>query len=174
MQLRDALEDDLPEIVGIYNSTIPTRVATADTRPISVADRESWLRERDAARRPLWVAEDSGAMASGAMASGAIAGWLSVDDFKVRPAYHPTAEVAVYVAESHRGRGVGRLLVGEAVRRGPELGVKTLIAGVFAHNAASLGLFEGFGFERWAYMPRVAELDGMERDLVYLGLRLAG
>lgn len=162
MQLRDAAEADLPEIVGIYNSTVPTRVATADTRRISVADRESWLRDRDAARRPVWVAEDS----------GATAGWLSLDDFKVRPAYHPTAEVAVYVSESHRGRGVGRLLVGEAVRRGPEFGVKTLIAGIFAHNAASLGLFEGFGFERWAHLPRVAELDGVERDLVYLGLRL--
>jgi phosphinothricin acetyltransferase len=32
---------------------------------------------------------------------------------------------------------------------------------------------EGFGFERWAYYPRVAELDGMERDLVVMGLRLA-
>jgi phosphinothricin acetyltransferase len=63
-------------------------------------------------------------------------------------------------------------LVEEAIRRGPALGLKTLTAGVFAHNEASVKLFEGFGFERWAHFPRVAELDGVERDLVIMGLRL--
>jgi phosphinothricin acetyltransferase len=29
-----------------------------------------------------------------------------------------------------------------------------------------------FGFEQWGYLPRVAELDGIERDLVYLGKRV--
>jgi phosphinothricin acetyltransferase len=101
-----------------------------------------------------------------------MAGWLALGDFNPRPAYHATAEIAVYIAEGWRGSGVGRLLVGEAIRHGPELGVQTLIAGVFAHNEASLGLFESFGFSRWAHMPRVAEMDGVERDLVYLGLRL--
>ena len=163
MRIRDAAAGDLPSIVEIYNSTIPYRTATADTRQISVADREEWFHERDFRRRPVWIADDSGEMA----------GWLALGDFNSRPAYHPTAEVAVYVAESHRGRGVGRLLVKEAVRRAPEFGIKTMIAGVFAHNAASIGLFESFGFERWAHMPRVAELDGVERELVYLGLRLA-
>jgi phosphinothricin acetyltransferase len=78
----------------------------------------------------------------------------------------------VYVREGHRGGGVGRRLIGEAIRRCPELGVKTLIAGIFAHNEPSVGLFESFGFRRWARFPRVAELDGVERDLVVLGLRL--
>lgn len=164
MDLRDATAEDLPEIVGIYNSTVPTRTATADTSPVSVESRRGWLLDRDE-RRPVWVAEPG--------ASGTMAGWLALDDFKGRPAYRPTAEVAVYVAEPHRGSGVGRLLVGEAVRRGPAFGIKTLIAGVFAHNAASLGLFEGFGFTRWGHLPGVAELDGVKRDLVYLGLRLA-
>ena len=35
-------------------------------------------------------------------------------------------------------------------------------------------LFDGFGFKRWALLPRVAELDGIERDLVFIGLRIAG
>ncbi len=33
-------------------------------------------------------------------------------------------------------------------------------------------LFREFGFEPWAHFPTVAELDGIERDLVVLGLRL--
>lgn len=164
MEVRDATSEDLPGMVEIYNSTVPTRLATADTAPVSVEARKVWFHDRDG-RRPVWVADPG--------TPGGMAGWLALDDFKERPAYHPTAEVAVYVAEPHRGSGVGRLLVGEAVRRAPALGIKTLIASVFAHNAASLGLFEGFGFTRWGHLPRVAELDGMDRDLVYLGLRLA-
>ena len=60
----------------------------------------------------------------------------------------------------------------EAVRRAPEFGLKTLTGGIFAHNEPSRKLLEGFGFERWARFPRVVELDGVERDLVILGLRL--
>jgi phosphinothricin acetyltransferase len=43
---------------------------------------------------------------------------------------------------------------------------------VFAHNAPSIALFERHGFVRWGLLPGVAELDGVERDLAILGLRL--
>jgi phosphinothricin acetyltransferase len=161
--IRDAVEDDLSEIVEIYNSTVPSRLVTADTDPVTVEGRLSWFREHDPGRRPLWVAEEA----------GRIVGWLSLGDFyDGRPAYHATAEVGVYVREGFRGGGVGRRLVEEALRRAPDLGISTLTAGAFGHNEPSLGLFEGFGFERWARFPRVAELDGVERDLVVLGLRV--
>lgn len=161
--LRDAVEADLPRIVEIYNSTIPTREVSADTEPITVESRLRWFREHDPSRRPLWVAEED----------GEVIGWLSLGDFyDGRPAYHATAEVGVYVAEGWRGKGIGRWLVAEAIRRAPELGISTLTAGIFGHNAPSLALFASFGFERWAFFPGVAELDGMERDLVILGLRL--
>jgi L-amino acid N-acyltransferase YncA len=73
--------------------------------------------------------------------------------------------------EPSRG-GIGRRLLGEAIQRAPQFGLKTLTAGAFAHNVPSLKLFEDFGFERWAHYPKVAELDGVERDLGVLGLRL--
>ena len=162
MEIRDATEVDLPAIVGIYNSTVPGRMATADTEPIPVESRKAWLREHGG-RRPVWIAEEG----------GEIMGWIALSDFQNgRPAYDATAEVGVYVGEGRRGKGIGRLLLDEAIRRAPGLGLKTLTAGVFGHNEPSLRLFEGFGFERWARFPGVAEVDGVERDLVVLGLRL--
>jgi L-amino acid N-acyltransferase YncA len=100
------------------------------------------------------------------------AGWFSFEDFRKRAAYHTTAEVSVYVSGEHRRKGVGRRLLEEAISRAPDLGLKTLTGGIFGHNEPNIKLFEGLGFERWAHYPRVAELDGVERDLVVLGLRL--
>ena len=162
MEIRDASLTDLPAIVEIYNSTVASRMVTADPEPISVESRRAWFHQHDPESRPIWVAE----------VNGEIAGWFSFEDFRKKPAYHATAEVSVYVAEKYRRQGVGRRLLEEAIRRAPALGLKTLTAGAFAHNGPSLRLFEGFGFERWAYYPRVAELDGIEWDLVVMGLRL--
>ena len=108
----------------------------------------------------------------GGEADGGIVDWFSFEPFRERPAYRATAEVSVYVAEGHRRKGIGRCLLAEAIRRAPGFGFKTLTAGAFGHNGPSLELFEGFGFERWAFYPGVAELDGIERDLVVLGLKL--
>ena len=163
MKVRDAVAADLPAIVEIYNSTIPGRMVSADTEPVSVEQRLGWFDEHEPSRRPIWVAEEG----------GEVIGWLSLSEFfDRRPAYRATAEIGVYIREDHRGEGLGRRLVEEAIRRGPELGLKTLTAGAFAHNAASIRLFERMGFREWAHFPRVAELDGVERDLVVLGLRL--
>jgi L-amino acid N-acyltransferase YncA len=138
MHLRDATARDLPAIVEIYNSAVSTRVSTADTESVSVESRSAWFGEHEPSRRPIWVMEDK----------GEIVGWLSLSDFyDGRPAYHATAEIGVYVDRDHRREGVGKRLVEEAIRRAPELGLKTLTAGAFTHNGANIGLFEDFGFE---------------------------
>jgi phosphinothricin acetyltransferase len=163
MTLRLATSVDLPAIVAIYNAAIPGRMATADTEPVTVASREAWFREHAPARRPLLVLEEA----------GAVTGWVSLQSFYGRPAYQGTAEVSVYVSADQQRRGLGRRLLEEAVRIAPTVGVQTLLGFVFGHNLPSLRLFEGQGFARWAHLPRVAVLDGQDRDLVILGRRLA-
>ena len=163
MRLRDATMEDLASIVEIYNSTIPSRIVSADTEPVSIEQRLPWFHAHDPARRPILVAEEK----------GEVVGWISLSDFyDGRPAYHQTAEIGIYVREGHRSRGIGGYLLEETIRRAPDLGVKTLTAGAFGGNEPSLRLFERFGFEKWAHFPRVAELDDTEQDLVVLGRRL--
>ena len=71
-----------------------------------------------------------------------------------------------------RGRGLGKTFLRRAIDRAPAYGVRTLLGFIFGHNDASLALFDRFGFTRWGELPRVASLDGIERDLVIVGLRL--
>lgn len=162
MLCRDALEGDLPAIIDIYNSTIPGMMVTADTEPITVNDRLAWFREHERGFRPLWVVEDG----------GKVVAWLSFQSFYGRPAYRATAEISIYVAGDYRKRGIGSELLKRAIDHSPGIDVKTLMGFIFAHNEPSLMLFEKFGFERWGHLPKVAELDGIERDLVIVGLRL--
>lgn len=162
LTIRDARGADLPAIVAIYNASIPGRMATADTAPVTVEQRLPWFREFDPARRPLWVAADAG---------GAVLGWLSLRSFYGRPAYAATVEVGVYTAPAAQRRGVGRTLLAHALARTHALRIRTLLAFVFAHNAPSIALFERHGFARWGLLPGVAELDGIARDLAILGHR---
>ena len=163
MPIRDAVESDLAAIVEIYNATIPSRRVTADTQPVTVESRLAWFRDRDWQSRPLWVMEQE----------QTVVGWLSFQSFYGRPAYQATAEVSVYVAEAYQRRGIGQKLLQTAIQRSPQLGLKTLLGFIFGHNQPSLQLFEKFGFRQWGYLPQVARLDSIERDLVIMGRRIS-
>ncbi|MDG0812520.1 GNAT family N-acetyltransferase [Cohnella rhizosphaerae] len=154
--------DDLPDIVSIYNATIPGRQVTADLEPVSVESRIGWFEAHRQDRHPLWVLR----------AEGRVAGWLSFSSYHSRAAYDATVELSIYVSEAERGRGLGGMLIRHAIAAAPPLGVKTLVGLVFGHNEPSLRLLGKHGFERWGLLPRVAELDGIERDLVIVGLRV--
>lgn len=163
MTIRDAQPTDLPAIVEIYNSIIPGRMVTADLEPVTVESRKPWLQAHDPTRRPIWVLEDN----------GAVIAWLSFDTFYARAAYDGTAMVAIYVAESRRGKGIGRTFLTRAIEHAPRLGVRVLLGYIFAHNEPSLRLFRSFDFERWALLPGVTRLDGVDRDVVIMGKRVA-
>ncbi len=164
---RIARADDLPAIVFIYNSTVASRQATADTEPVTVDSRRRWFCEHDSQNRPLWVALDSDANIP-----GDIAGWLSFSSFYGRPAYAGTVELSIYIHEAARRKGLGQYLLREAIRFAPTISANTLLGFVFGHNTPSLRLFASFGFEQWGKLPRVATLDRTDRDLIILGKRL--
>lgn len=166
---RIARPDDLPAIVAIYNSTVASREVTADTEPVTVASRQAWFDEHDPARRPLWVIHD----AADSSPAPAVLGWMSYSNFYGRPAYAGTAELSIYIDEAWRGKGIGRYCLEQGIAYAPTIAVHTLLGFIFGHNAASLALFRKYGFDTWANLPRVANLDGVERDLIILGRRVA-
>ncbi len=161
-KIRDANLEDLKMIVDIYNTSIPGQLATADLEEVTVESRLTWFHEHNSHHRPLWVLEED----------GVIVGWLSFQSFYGRPAYNATAEVSIYLDPSVHGKGYARVLMDLAILECPKLEIKTLLAFVFGHNTPSLKLFENYQFERWAHLPKIANMDGVERDLVILGKRI--
>ena len=159
---RDATIDDLPRIVDIYNSTVPTRMVTADTEPVSVESRLNWFHEHNAATRPLWIIEED---------KNSI-GWISFQSFYGRPAYAATAEISIYLDSSQRGKGIGKKVLQYSIDQAKALGIKTLLGYIFAHNEPSLKLFRQLGFEEWAMLPDIAVLDRVERSLKILGRKI--
>ncbi|MBT2658195.1 N-acetyltransferase [Bacillus sp. ISL-18] len=161
--IRDAEQNDMSTIIEIYNSTISGRMVTADLEPVSVESRMPWFNEHSAEFRPLWVVETN----------GEICAWVSFQSFYGRPAYNATAEVSIYIHHDFRGKKLGKYLIQKALDACPTLGIKTLLGFIFGHNQPSIKLFTSFGFEKWAHLPNVAELDGIERDLLILGKRVS-
>ncbi|WP_339279275.1 N-acetyltransferase family protein [Paenibacillus sp. FSL W8-1187] len=162
--LADARPEDLPAIVDIYNTTIAGRMVTADLEPVTPVQRQAWYDEHSPDFRPLWVLKDG---------QGAVVAWLSYQSFHPRAAYNGTAEISIYLSPALRGQGLGGRLLQRAIDACPGLGIHSLVGLVFGHNEPSLRLFEKHGFDVWGRLPRVAVLDGVERDLVYVGRKIS-
>lgn len=160
MTFRDATLEDLPKIVEIYNSTVASRLVTADLEPVSVESKLDWFSEHNSETRPLWMVVDS---------HEKTIGWVSFQDFYGRPAYQKTAEISIYIDEKFRDKGFGRQILELSIDKCPSLGIENLLAFIFAHNLPSLTLFEKFGFKLWANLKNIAELDGEKRNLIILG-----
>jgi L-amino acid N-acyltransferase YncA len=162
LQYRIATLDDLPAIVDIYNSTVPGRMVTADTSPVTVESRIHWFEAHSPEKRPLWMITDADASV----------GWMSFQSFYGRPAYDGTAEISIYLQESARGKGYGKAILQHALSACPSLHIHTLLGFIFAHNLPSIQLFEKAGFEEWAHLPEIALLDGQYRSLKILGKKI--
>jgi phosphinothricin acetyltransferase len=159
---KNAVLEDLPAIVEIYNSTIEGRMVTADTEPVSIKSREDWFHEHEPLRRPLWKV----------MMNENMIGWVSFQSFYGRPAYQATAEISIYLEEKARGKGFGKKILKYAMESCASLEIKTLLGFIFAHNLPSVELFKRMGFEIWGQFPGIATLDEKERDLIIVGKRI--
>jgi len=95
---RNANLQDLERIVEIYNSTISSRMVTADIEPVSVEA------EYDGFVNTLPI---NALYGSSKTKNREIIGWVSFQSFYGRPAYDATIELSIYLEVSHRSKGLG-------------------------------------------------------------------
>ncbi len=162
VEFKYAKQEDLPAIVATYNSTVASRLVTADLEPVTVESKQAWFDAHSDTKRPLWILLDN----------DVYAGWMSFNSFYGRPAYDGTVEVSIYLEENHRNKGLGKICLQKAIDESPRYRIHSLLGFIFGHNAASLKLFKQFGFETWAHFPGVANMDGVMRDLIILGKKV--
>ena len=163
MLFRNALQNDLPIIVEIYNSTVAGRMVTADTEPVTVESRQHWFDEHSPDKHPLWMVEDE---------TTSIIGWVSFQAFYGRPAYDATAEVSIYLHPLQRGKGLGKKILQHCIDKASLLSITTLLGFIFAHNTASLQLFATLGFEQWGNLKDIAQIDGKKISVIIVGKHL--
>lgn len=150
MRTRRAERRDLGAVARIYNEGIEGHV-TFETEPRSAADVEPWL------ERPLMVVEDD----------GEVVGWARASAYRPeRAAYDGVGEFGVYVAGSHRGRGVGKVAMQALVADCEGRGYWKLLSRIFTENEASLALCRTLGFREVGVYRRHARLHGEWRDCV--------
>jgi L-amino acid N-acyltransferase YncA len=154
---------DLEKVVSTYNAAIPSRLVTADLEPVSVESRTRWFNDHNQTSRPLWIIDFD----------DKYAGWMSFNSFYGRPAYSGTVEVSIYLEPTFQGKGIGRECLRKAIEEAPAMEIHTLLGFIFGHNGPSIALFKKFGFEEWAHLPQVANMDGVFRDLLIYGRKLA-
>lgn len=170
-----ASQEDLPEILAIYNQSIAGKQATANLTPVTCEERSAWFDEHFHSRtRPIYVVraivKDSD---STDQTMSPIVAWGSFSDLYARMAYHISSEISIYLHQAYHGQGLGSLLGRWMLIQAPNLGIHNIVALIFAHNQPSLGLFRKLGFEQWGYMPKVCDMEGFIADVVMLGKAVA-
>ncbi|MDF2926983.1 MAG: family acetyltransferase [Paenibacillaceae bacterium] len=161
MIIRDAIVEDLPGILEIYNDAIRRLTATFDLEEKTLEDRREWF-SHYGAHHPLIVAH----------ADGKIAGYSSLSMFREKEAFKSTAELSLYIAEDFRGRGIGKALMLEIVNRARKVGFHTIVSGITAGNEISVRMHEQFGFQYVGNFREVGSKFGRWQDVLFYQLML--
>ncbi len=133
--LREATEDDAPEVAGIY---APYCLSTPISFEIEAPTVEV-IRERIAKVLPLypWLVAE---------VDGRVVGYAYASRHHERAAYRWGVDVGIYLDGACRRRGFGRSLYSALLSLIASQGYYTAYAGITLPNEASVGLHQVMGF----------------------------
>ncbi|MGC4034843.1 MAG: GNAT family N-acetyltransferase [Chitinophagaceae bacterium] len=158
LKIRIATENDLQQMLSIYNDIILHTTAVYDYEPHTMEMRKEWFDTKEKQGFPVFVAEEN----------GVILGFSSIGPFRAWAGYKYSVENSIYVKNDCRGKGVGKLLLQPLIDATKELKMHTIIAGIDATNEASLRLHKLFGFEEVAHFKQVGWKFDRWLDLKFL------
>jgi L-amino acid N-acyltransferase len=157
MHVRLARSADAEPIRTIYNTEVTGSTATFDLVPRTPDEQVFWLRDHRGPHPAVVAVDDD-----------LVLGFGSLSAYRDRPAYATTVEDSVYVDRSHRGRGVGRLLLDELVTLATQHGFHCIVARIGGDNQASIGLHEVCGFRTVGVEREVGRKFHRWQDVVVL------
>lgn len=162
IEIRNAVEADLPAILQIYNDVIVNTTAVYSYQPHTMEMRKAWFDGRVKDGLPVFVAVEG----------DQVVGFSSYGPFRAWPAYKYTVENSVYVAGDQRGKGIGKMLIKPLIETAKKAQIHAVIAGIDASNEASVQLHRSLGFVEVAHFKEVGYKFGRWLDLKFMELVL--
>ena len=163
-RVRLATVSDAPSLAATYAPHCTEGLASFETEAPSVDEMAERVR-RTITTYPWLVAVDG--------VRGAVAGYACGSEHRERAGYRWSVDVAVYVAPSAAGRGVGRTLYGRLLPLLAAQGFHRAHAGIALPNDASVALHRAAGFEPVGVYREVGYKRGAWLDVQWWSLALA-
>lgn len=157
--IRDATDDDIPDIQGIYAHHVLSSTATFEEVPPGEHEMAQRLQHVRDMGLPWLVAEQE----------GRILGYCYATAYRPRPAYRYTIEDSVYLAEGESGKGIGKELLSALLERceqGPWRQMIAVIGGT--QNQSSIALHRALGFAHVGTQPETGYKFGQWIDVVFM------
>jgi L-amino acid N-acyltransferase len=152
-----------PAILAILNEAIISSTALYDYTPRSIESMAEWFANKRRGNLPV----------IGAVSDvGELMGFATYGTFRDKPAYKYTVEHSLYIAQNHRGQGIGKLLLRALIQRATQQDYHVMVGGIDSTNAASIALHQRFGFQHVATMKEVGFKFGRWLDLCFYQLQL--
>jgi phosphinothricin acetyltransferase len=145
--MREVRATDLPHIREIYNYYVANSTVTFDEDAMTLPEWRDKFYYLNKQGMPFIVAVSP---------AGQILGYALVAPWKQKKAYRFTVENSIYLGAASTGKGLGRELLGELIKRSKAAGLKEIIAVIADQGAdASIKLHRDFGFEEIGRMGKV-------------------
>ena len=146
-EIRDATDDDVPDILALYRHYVRNSVVTLDEKAPSITKFRARFRHLQKLGYPFRVAVSP---------QGTLLGYAYVFPFREKAGFRKTVESSIYLGPASLGRGLGSALLGDLIARCTEEGLTEMIAVIADSGAeASMALHQKFGFTESGRMGKV-------------------
>jgi phosphinothricin acetyltransferase len=137
ISIRNYLIQDAHSILEIVNYNILNSTALYDYEPRTIENQITIFEDKLKKGFPILVAIEN----------NIVVGFGYYSEFRFREAYKFTVEHSVYAHQDHKGKGIGKLLLTELIKKAKEQKLHTMIGVIDSENKESIDFHKKFGFE---------------------------
>ncbi|MDW7617353.1 arsinothricin resistance N-acetyltransferase ArsN1 family A [Peribacillus simplex] len=153
--IRKAVLNDLEFILQIYNQGIKDKIATLETETKDIAYMSRWF-EQHQDRYQVIVAEHD----------DQVVGWASLNPYNNRCSYAGVADLSIYISRSHRGKGIGGMLLSVIEKKAKEFDFHKIVLFTFPFNQLGQGLYRKYGYREVGVFNNQGIMDGKFIDVM--------